>query len=77
MQVAKWGNSLAMRLPAILVQALELHEGDDIEIVIDDARTFAVRKKPGKDALLKRLRAFRGRLPPDFHFERDEVHARD
>jgi len=77
MQVAKWGNSLAVRLPAALVEALELREGDDIEIVADDARTFAVRKKPGADALLERLRAFRGKLPPDFKFSRDEANARD
>jgi len=77
MQVAKWGNSLAVRLPAALVEALELREGDDIEIIADDARTFAVRKKPGADALLDRLRAFRGKLPPDFKFSRDEANARD
>jgi len=77
MQVAKWGNSLAVRLPAKLVEALELREGDDIEIVIDDARTFAVRKKPEIDALLKRLRTFRGKLPADFRFDRDEANARN
>ncbi|MEN9867194.1 MAG: Antidote-toxin recognition MazE, bacterial antitoxin, partial [Pseudomonadota bacterium] len=32
MLVAKWGNSLALRLPASVVQALELKEGDDITI---------------------------------------------
>jgi antitoxin component of MazEF toxin-antitoxin module len=26
MQVSKWGNSLAIRLPASVVEALELHE---------------------------------------------------
>ncbi|PLC52923.1 AbrB family transcriptional regulator [Pollutimonas nitritireducens] len=77
MQVAKWGNSLAVRLPAKLVEALELREGDDIEIVVDGPRTFAVRKKPGADALLKRLRTFRGKLPADFRFSRDEANARD
>jgi antitoxin MazE len=77
MQVAKWGNSLAIRLPAVLVEALELREGDDIEIIADNARTFGVRKKPGAAALLKRLRAFRGKLPPDFKFSRDEANARD
>jgi len=61
MQVAKWGNSLAVRLPSSLVEALELREGDDIEIVIDAPRTFAVRRKPGADALLERLRQFRGK----------------
>ncbi|MQT50126.1 AbrB/MazE/SpoVT family DNA-binding domain-containing protein [Pseudomonas helleri] len=76
MQVAKWGNSLAVRLPASLVEALELREGDDIEIVMDDLRTFAVRKKPGADELLARLRNFRGKLPADFKFSRDEANER-
>lgn len=76
MQVAKWGNSLAVRLPAAVVEALELREGDDIEIVVDSPRRFAVRKKPGSEALLERLRTFRGRLPADFRFERDEANAR-
>ena len=77
MQVAKWGNSLAVRLPAAVVEALELREGDDIEIIVDDARRFAIRKKPGADALLKRLRTFRGKLPADFRFGRDEANARN
>ncbi|AIV78355.1 transcriptional regulator/antitoxin, MazE [Burkholderia pseudomallei] len=76
MQVAKWGNSLAVRLPASLVEALELREGDDIEIIIDEPRTFAIRKKPGTDELLARLRHFRGKLPADFKFSRDEANER-
>jgi antitoxin MazE len=76
MQIAKWGNSLAVRLPVSVVEALELHEGDNIEIVIDDPRRFAIRKAPGDDALLARLRTFRGRLPAGFKFSRDEANAR-
>lgn len=76
MQVAKWGNSLAVRLPASVVEALALREGDDIEIVVDDGRRFALRRKPDQQELLKRLRSFRGRLPADFKFSRDEANAR-
>jgi antitoxin MazE len=76
MQVAKWGNSLAVRLPAGVVEALELKEGDDIEIHIVDRREFAVSRKPGREELLKRLRAFRGRLPAEFKFDREEANAR-
>ncbi|HVO00549.1 MAG TPA: AbrB/MazE/SpoVT family DNA-binding domain-containing protein [Candidatus Cybelea sp.] len=76
MLVAKWGNSLAVRLPAAVVDALELKEGDEIEIHVADARQFAVARKPSRDALLKRLRAFRGSLPADFKFDRDEANAR-
>jgi antitoxin MazE len=76
MQVAKWGNSLAIRLPAAVVAALKLREGDEIEIQVAGAREFAVARKPGRAELLKRLRSFRGRLPPDFKFDRDEANAR-
>ena len=76
MQVAKWGNSLAVRLPAAVVEALELKSGDEIEIHIAGARELAIARKPGRDELLRRLRAFRGRLPADFKFDRDEANAR-
>ena len=74
MQVSKWGNSLAIRLPVAVVEALKLKEGDEIEIHVSDAREFAVARKPGRTELLKRLRAFRGRLPADFKFDRLEAH---
>jgi antitoxin MazE len=76
MQVSKWGNSLAVRLPASVVEALELKEGDDIEIHAVGARAFVVSRTPDRQALLARLRAFRGRLPADFHFDRDEANGR-
>jgi len=76
MQVAKWGNSLAVRLPAAVVEALKLKEGDEIEILVVGARQVEIARKPGRDELLKRLRAYRGRLPADFKFDRDEANAR-
>ena len=77
MQVSKWGNSLAIRLPTSVVEALEeLHEGDDIEVVIADERVFQVRKKPGNEVFLARLRQFRGKLPADFKFDRDDANDR-
>lgn len=76
MQVSKWGNSLALRLPAAVVDALGLNEGDDIEVRVAGARTFEVKKRPGSNELLARLRRFRGKLPADFVFDRDEAHGR-
>jgi antitoxin MazE len=75
MLVAKWGNSLAIRLPAAVVAALGLKEGDEIEIHVADERELAIARKPGRAELLNRLRAFRGRLPADFKFDRDEANA--
>ena len=76
MRVAKWGNSLALRLPAVVVEALKLKEGDEIEVHIADARRLLVARKPGREELLKGLRRFRGLLPADFKFDRDEANAR-
>jgi antitoxin MazE len=73
MLVAKWGNSLAIRLLAVVVEA---QEGDEIEIHVADGKRFGVARTPGRADLLKRLRAFRGRLPADFKFDRDEANAR-
>jgi antitoxin MazE len=76
MQVSKWGNSLAVRLPAAVVEALQLKEGDDIEVHVIGARAFGVKKAPGARELLARLRKFRGRLPADFKFDRIEANER-
>lgn len=76
MQVSKWGNSLAIRIPASVVKVLDLHEGDDIEVEVADERIFQIRKKPERETLLSRLRAFRGRLPVDFTFDREDANAR-
>ena len=76
MLAAKWDNGLAIQLPAAVVEALELKEGDDIEIHVAGAHALGVARRPGRDDLLKRLRAFRGRLPADFDFDRNEVNAR-
>ena len=76
MQVAKWGNRLAIRIPAVVAEALELQTGDEVQIRVEGAREFALRRKPSREDLLKRLRAFRGRLPADFVFDRDEANER-
>lgn len=76
MQVAKWGNSLAVRLPAAVVEVLNLKAGDDIDIQITGARTFEVEKAPDARTLLARLRKFRGQLPADFKFDRLEANER-
>ena len=76
MQVSRWGNSLAVRLPADIVRALELKEGDQIEIQLTGARSLEVSKAPGRAELVKRLRKFRGQLPPTFKFDRLEANER-
>lgn len=76
MQVSKWGNSLAIRIPASVSEALELKEGDYIEVVVAGNRTFEIRRQATRDELLAQMKAYRGRLPADFIFDRDDANER-
>jgi antitoxin MazE len=76
MQVGKWGNSLAVRLPAAVVEALDLKEGDEIEIEIAGARSFRIDRDRTREQALARLRALRRPLPPGFRFSREDANER-
>jgi antitoxin MazE len=76
MQVSKWGNSLAIRLPAAVVEALELKEGDQIEVRIAGRREFKVSRDRSREEAAQRLRKLRRSLPTGFVFDRDAAHER-
>jgi antitoxin MazE len=76
MKIAKWGNSLAVRLPAIVVEAMGLKEGDDVEIAATGAKGLRVEKAESRAEWLDRMRKYRGRLPADFKFDREEANSR-
>lgn len=76
MQVSRWGNSLAVRLPASVVEALQLKEGDQIEIRISHGREFEVSRDRSRERALARLRKLRRPLPAGFVFDRVDANAR-
>ena len=76
MQVSKWGNSLAVRLPAVVVEALDLKEGDEIEISIAGKRDFKVARDRSKERALEQLRQMKWSFPPDFKFNREKFNER-
>ncbi|HYK36000.1 AbrB/MazE/SpoVT family DNA-binding domain-containing protein [Alloacidobacterium sp.] len=76
MQVSKWGNSLAIRLPAAVVETLKLKEGDQIEVRIAGRRKFAISRDSNREEAAGRLRKLRRPLPAGFVFERAAAHER-
>ena len=76
MQVAKWGNSLAVRLPQAVVEELKLKEGDDIEITVAGMRKFEVGRDRRREEALGKLRALKRPLPSGFKFDRDQANER-
>ena len=76
MQVSKWGNSLAVRLPAALVEKMKLKEGDRVEIVPAGRRRLTIDRQSEIDALFDDLRRFRCRVPAGFKFDREDANRR-
>ena len=76
MQVSKWGNSLAIRIPARVVAELELREGDDVSLNTNAAREIVVTVPATRRAMLDNLRKFRGTFPDGFKFDREEANSR-
>lgn len=76
MQVSKWGNSFAIRLPAVVVDVLDLKEGDEIEVLVAGSRTFEIARDHSRDEALERLRSLRRPLPAGFRFDRLEANER-
>jgi antitoxin MazE len=76
MQVAKWGNSLAVRLPKSLVDQLGLKVGDDLAVLSASASTLEVEKRDQRMAAIAELCEFRFKIPPNYSFDRDEANAR-
>lgn len=74
MQIAKWGNSLAVRIPTNVAKSLELKAGDEVEIVASP-NGFEVIKDVSKTKALETIARFKGRLK-DFTFDRDEANER-
>ncbi len=76
MRVSKWGNSLAVRLPATVVDALKLKEGDEIKIRIAGRREFKVARDRSREKALETIRRLARPFPPGFRFDREEANER-
>ena len=75
MRIARWGNSLALRIPADVVKLLKLKAGDEVEIVASH-NGFEIIKDSSKTKALETIASFKGRLNKDFKFSRDEANQR-
>jgi len=76
-QVSRWGNSLAIRIPAAIADALELKEGDEVEVAVAGDRRLEVSRDDRRAKAIARLRALdKIELPPGWKFDREEANKR-
>jgi antitoxin MazE len=77
MQISKWGNSLAVRLPKALVDQLGLKEGDELNVVAAKPGAIEVETEAAKrQRALDNMAARKWTLPDGYRFDRDEANER-
>lgn len=76
MIVAKWGNSLAVRIPADIARELGIKEGDDVTLRASGDALEVVTERQRLDAAIAKLDKYQGWMPDDFKFDRDEANVR-
>jgi len=57
-QIAKWGNSLALRIPKPVAEAAKLHNGDTLDLDVEGPGAVRMRKpkhKPTLEELVARI----------------------
>jgi antitoxin MazE len=73
---AKWGNSIAVRIPAEVVTKLGISPNDEALIKVTGESSFEITRDRRREDALKRLRELRFVLPDDYVFNREELHER-
>ncbi|WP_418136533.1 AbrB/MazE/SpoVT family DNA-binding domain-containing protein [Agrobacterium sp. El2ro-1b] len=76
MRVTKWGDSLAVRIPADVAEALHIKEGDEVDVVTPTEPAAQTSTEGERRQALEKIRARRWTLPPDYKFDRDEANER-
>ena len=62
-QISKWGNSLAMRIPASLIKQIHLKEGDKVEATLSlDGSLIIKPKKLDRKTLAKMAKVLRSSM---------------
>ncbi len=74
MVLAKWGNSLALRIPSELVEELKLKPGEMVKISRNGDNGFVVERDRSREEALEVFRKNRIVLPEGYVFDRDEIY---
>ena len=87
MKIGKRGNSLAIRIPAEIVNRLNLKPGEEMEVTVTGEHQFEVRRMVESESeedrvkrrleAIEKIRSMQVALPADYVFNREEIHERD
>jgi antitoxin MazE len=77
MRVTKSENGLAVEIPADLAEALDLKEGDEVNLTVSTGSESSDPEQFGdREKALEYIRTRRWKLPSGWKFDRDEANER-
>jgi antitoxin MazE len=76
LKFSKWGNSIAVRVPADVVAKLGISPDDEAQIKVTGDRSFEVTRDRSREEAIEKMRKMRFVLPEDYVFNREELHER-
>jgi len=74
MKFSKWGNSLAVRIPAEVVSKLGISPDEEAQIKVTGENSFEVTRDCRRQEAIEKMRKMRFALPNDYVFNRDEIY---
>jgi antitoxin MazE len=76
MKFAKWGNSIAIRVPADVVAKLGISPDEEAQIKVTGDHSFEVIRDRRRQEAIEAIRKLARPLPPGYKFNREEIHDR-
>ena len=73
-KVSEWGNSLGIRIPRDVAEALHLKKGDEIEVRVAGDGALEIARDDRRARAIQRMRELARPLPPGWKFSRDEIY---
>jgi antitoxin MazE len=73
---AKWGNSIAIRVPADVVMKLGISPDEEAQIKVTGEFSFEVTRDRRREEAIEAIRKLARTLPPGYKFNREEIYDR-
>jgi antitoxin MazE len=74
MKFAKWGNSVAVRIPAEVAEKLGFRLGEPAQFAITRDNKLQIGRDRSREEAIEKMKSLRFVVPGDFKFDRDEIY---
>lgn len=72
-RVQKWGNSDGIRIPKVILKALNLKTNDKVELIQEDDKIIISKSKNNKISLEERFKEYKGKnLTKEFNWDNNK-----